>query len=134
MKTTSATLALGSVLLLAACSGGTDAPDESPSPTTWTMSADDEAKAEFTQGLARDLGMDIPASQRDVFLDQGTYVCEELNVDDVLADGAVAVYNVYFKDDKEGTSGPLWDNAVRHLCPEMTDNYEAVQELADAIG
>lgn len=125
---------IGSVLLLAACSqsnatvpvGTASLPPQEQVPE---VSAEDS----FIEGIGNDLDRDTTGSDPDVIstlVDQGEYVCDTLDVEDLLIDGAVAVYRVYMDGD-DGSSAILWDNAVEHLCPDMDDNYAAVQELAD---
>ncbi|WP_454050056.1 hypothetical protein [Cellulomonas sp. Marseille-Q8402] len=137
-----AALAGGLVLLLAACTGGTT---EAPDPTTTaapTTAAGTPApqgppvvtaaQEAFVAAVAEDLGRDSSGIAA-VLVEQGAFICQTLAVGAEGLDDAVAVYRQYFAED-DGTAGPLWDNAVRYLCPELVDDYEAVLDRAAAGG
>lgn len=147
MKSTRAVVALAGVLLLAACTGGdpepagtpsaTPAPETSatagppsasaPSPEP-TARVDAAAADAFVAAVGEDLGRDS-TEIKDVLISQGVFICQTLSVTGAAPDEAVAVYEQYLAEDPV-TTGPLWDNAVRHLCPEQVDGYELVLDAA----
>jgi hypothetical protein len=146
MKSTRAAAALAGVLLLAACTGGGDpepaaTPSTAPTPTAAstptgapvpsaepTARVDAAAADAFVAAVGEDLGRDS-TEIKDVLISQGVFICQTLSVTGQSQDEAVAVYEQYLAEDPV-TTGPLWDNAVRHLCPEQVDGYELVLDAA----
>lgn len=145
MTISGATAALAGVLLLAACTGGdpepaatpgtapvpTAAPSapEGPAPSAEPTARVDAAAADaFVAGVGEDLGRDS-TEIKDVLISQGVFICQTLSVTGQSLDEAVAVYEQYLAEDPV-TTGPLWDNAVQHLCPEQVDGYELVLDAA----
>ena len=147
MRSTRAAAALAGVLLLAACTGGD--PDAAPEPTTTSTTApspsptgpaeptpapeptarvDAAAADAFVAAVGADLGRDS-AEIQDVLISQGVFICQTLSVTAQSPGEAVEVYRQYLAEDPV-TTGPLWDNAVRHLCPELVDGYELVLDRA----
>jgi hypothetical protein len=153
MRPTAAGGVLAAVLLLAACTGdgpGSAGPEPSvtstaapatpvptgtagPQPTSGSGPALDAAvAAAFVTAVGEDLGRDS-SDIADELLHQGVFICATLSVAEASPDEAVAVYEQYLTDDPNLT-GPLWDNAVLHLCPELVDGYELVLDRAQAAG
>lgn len=149
MRSTRAAAALAGVLLLAGCTGGdpgpapTGTPDPAPTPTATTGSTtapsanptpeptarvDAAAADAFVSAVGADLGRDS-AEIKDVLISQGVFICQTLSVTAQSPDEAVEVYQQYLAEDPV-TAGPLWDNAVRHLCPELVDGYALVLDRA----
>jgi hypothetical protein len=154
MRSTRAAAALAGALLLAGCTGGE--PDPAPEPTTATSTApapapptpptpaaqapgptpapeptarvDAAAADAFVAAVGADLGRDS-AEIKDVLISQGVFICQTLSVTAQAPDEAVEVYQQYLAEDPV-TTGPLWDNAVEHLCPELVDGYELVLDRA----
>lgn len=141
--------ALAGVLLLAACTGGgpddapaaSTPPSASPSPTATpapapapsaepTARVDAAAADAYVAAVGEDLGRDSTGI-KDVLISQGVFICQTLSVTGQSVDEAVEVYEQYLAEDPV-TTGPLWDNAVRHLCPELVDGYELVLDRAQA--
>jgi hypothetical protein len=88
--------------------------------------------AAFVTAVGEDLGRDS-SGIADELLHQGVFICATLSVAEASPDEAVAVYEQYLAEDPDLT-GPLWNNAVRHLCPELVDAYELVLDRAQAAG
>lgn len=154
MRSTRAAAALAGVVLLAACTGGE--PDPAPEPTTTSSTApapapttpaapattpaeptpapeptarvDAAAADAFVAAVGEDLGRDS-TEIKDVLISQGVFICQTLSVTARSPDEAAEVYQQYLAEDPV-TTGPLWDNAVRHLCPELVDGYELVLDRA----
>jgi hypothetical protein len=145
LKHTRAVAALAGVLLLAACTGGDPEPAATPStapapsaaatptgapaPSAAPTARVDAAAADaFVAAVGDDLGRDS-TEIADVLISQGVFICQTLSVAGRSLDEAVAVYEQYLAEDPV-TTGPLWDNAVQHLCPELVDGYELVLDAA----
>jgi hypothetical protein len=135
------------VLLLAACTGGdpepapagtsgptstaTSEPTTSPAPNPTpepTARVDAAAADAFVAAVGEDLGRDS-GEIKDALISQGVFICQTLSVTSRSLDEVVEVYEQYLAEDPT-TTGPLWDNAVRHLCPELVDGYELVLDRA----
>jgi hypothetical protein len=139
------------VLLLAACTGGdpepapagTSGPSPTPTPTATsepttspapnptpepTARVDAAAADAFVAAVGEDLGRDS-GEIKDALISQGVFICQTLSVTSRSVDEVVEVYEQYLAEDPT-TTGPLWDNAVRHLCPELVDGYELVLDRA----
>jgi hypothetical protein len=154
MRPTAAGAVLAAVLLLAACTDDgtpasgpqesvaptaartavpTTAPTAGPQPTPGEGPALDAAvAAAFVTAVGEDLGRDS-SDIADELLHQGVFICATLSVAEASPDEAVAVYAQYLEQDPS-LAGPLWDNAVLHLCPELVDGYELVLDRAEAAG
>lgn len=149
MRSTRAAAALAGVLLLAACTGGdpepapagtsgpsptltptaTSEPTTSPAPSPAPTARVDAAAADaFVAAVGEDLGRDS-GEIKDALISQGVFICQTLSVTSRSLDEVVEVYEQYLAEDPT-TTGPLWDNAVRHLCPELVDGYELVLDRA----
>jgi hypothetical protein len=151
MRPTAAGAALAVVLLLTGCTGdGTAAAGREQRPATPSAAAptatasptapvpgsgpalDAAVAAAFVTAVGEDLGRDS-SDIADELLHQGVFICATLSVAQASSDEAVAVYRQYLEQDPALT-GPLWDNAVLHLCPELVDAYELVLDRAEAAG
>jgi|GEM_PF-4666737 len=75
-----------------------------------------------------------PNTDRDEIVETGQWVCDTLDVDHVLMDGAVAAWNVWRNDMGDFDADVFWSTAVDHLCPAMAENYQQTRETAEAIG
>ncbi|WP_282947894.1 hypothetical protein [Cellulomonas endometrii] len=152
MRPLAAGAALTAVLVLAACTDDgaeagapesssaaptaaptTAAPTAGPQPSPGSGPALDAAvAAAFVVAVGEDLGRDS-SDIADELLHQGVFICATLSVAEASPDEAVAVYEQYLAEDP-ALVGPLWDNAVLHLCPELVDGYELVLDRAQAAG
>ncbi|VTR75423.1 hypothetical protein [Cellulomonas hominis] len=111
----------------------TPAPTAGPQPSPGSGPALDAAvAAAFVVAVGEDLGRDS-SDIADELLHQGVFICATLSVAEASPDEAVAVYEQYLAEDP-ALAGPLWDNAVLHLCPELVDGYELVLDRAQAAG
>lgn len=116
-------------LLLVGCSSATSTPPPATSAASTPAASPEDL---FVAAVGVDLGKDV-SSLYDETVEQGTWACDQLGVDDLLMDGAVASYSAY-RDGDATTADAIWPNAVAYLCPDMAERFATVVELADTLG
>ena len=122
---------LATVALLAGCSA-TAPQDElaattssTPTPTA-TVSAEDHAWAALNAQAT------VDASKRDELIKTLWWMCDTLDVEDVLMDGSTAAYNGWIDTDEPNTF--VWDVAVENLCPDRAEALAEVRRIAKEVG
>jgi len=120
------------VLVVGAASGcaSSSAEPAAPSePSAPVMTAEDRFWSDLTAEVV------FSPDSRARMVDTGRWVCEALDVEDVLFDGAVGAWNAWLDGEmpREAVEH-FWSTSVAHFCPGRAETFAEVQRVARMLG